>query len=374
MALTSFFRVITVTLSILCIGAARGAPSKEAMAAWQASVVQVEAHAADASAPVVGSGVVVANESVVVPCHLVRDSPRIIVRGADAAYSAALRENDKRRDLCALAAPGLPNPPVRRGAGELKVRQPVHAVAVFGKELVAREGKVVALRPFDNGSLVQIDVSLPPEASGGGLFDNDGNLVGVLAAYLANEKLNFALPLSWIDELPGRAAGRSRVVMRDDSAGQLARVRRATQLQQKEDWRGLLKFGQGWVKADRANRQAWLSVAVAAENLGQHATAASAYLESLRLRPMDSVAWSNLCFAYGALKRNAEAVRACEIGLYTDPDSAVGWFNLGVSAQNAGAAEKAVLAYRQTVRLDPSNSEARRQLEVLERASGKSSR
>jgi len=358
--------LIALSSSMLYPGRVNAARPAAPLVEQAASVARVEA-LSDDRAPAIGSGTIVAPERIVVPCHLVRNTRQIVVRGKNREYPAALQETDGKRDLCLLSVPELVDRGARRGAADkLRVRQPVSAIAIFGSEVQIRRGKITNLRLLDDAYLIQIDIPLPSEASGGGLFDAAGGLIGVLAAFLPNENLNFALPVRWIDDLPARAAGSTRFVLREGTASQAARVARANQLQAKEDWNGLVMLSQQWIKADRADRRAWLMAGIAQQHLKQNEKAAASYLESLRLLPLDPAVWNNLCVAYGELQRKEAAVRSCEIASYTDADSSVRWFNLAATYHYAGLFDKAAMAYRQTLRLDPDHTEARRQLELLE--------
>jgi len=78
----------------------------------------------------------------------------------------------------------------------------------LGLELTLTDGLVSALRVAANEILPDIQTSAPiaPGSSGGGLFDEDGRLVGVTVAIASKEtdNLAFAYPAQWVMELPAR--------------------------------------------------------------------------------------------------------------------------------------------------------------------------
>jgi tetratricopeptide (TPR) repeat protein len=68
-----------------------------------------------------------------------------------------------------------------------------------GLELTFSEGVISALRDTEGVRMVQTSAAISPGSSGGGLFDAQGNLVGVTTFYLKEgQSLNFALPGEWV--------------------------------------------------------------------------------------------------------------------------------------------------------------------------------
>jgi S1-C subfamily serine protease len=60
------------------------------------------------------------------------------------------------------------------------------------------QGLISGLRNYDGRNLVQTDAPLSPGNSGGGLFDESGNLIGIttLASRAGVQNLNFAVAAS----------------------------------------------------------------------------------------------------------------------------------------------------------------------------------
>ena len=133
--------------------------------------------------------------------------------------AASLLARNDERDVCLLFVNELAEPPaaqaVRIGAAKaLSVGEEVYAVgAPAGLELSLSRGIVSQLRgAFGKRSapLVQTDAAISPGSSGGGLFNQAGELVGITTFKWRGESLNFALPAEWIEEL--RAQGRSKLM------------------------------------------------------------------------------------------------------------------------------------------------------------------
>ena len=68
------------------------------------------------------------------------------------------------------------------------------------------QGIVSSLRRMEDGSrFVQTDAAISPGSSGGGLFDENGHLIGITSMYLKDsQNLNFAIPTNWILDLLGQ--------------------------------------------------------------------------------------------------------------------------------------------------------------------------
>ncbi len=83
--------------------------------------------------------------------------------------------------------------------------EPVYAVgAPQGLELSLSEGIVSQLRGGPP-PLIQTTVAISQGSSGGGLFNAEGELVGITTFYLKEgQSLNFALPVEWIGEVAGK--------------------------------------------------------------------------------------------------------------------------------------------------------------------------
>ena len=153
-----------------------------------------------------GSGVRLPSGDVITNYHVVKAGERYTVGRGKQAAPATLKGGDPDKDLCLLTAPGLVAEPARLGkAARLKVGEPVYAVgAPQGLELSLSEGIVSQLRGGPP-PLIQTTVAISPGSSGGGLFNAEGELVGITTFYLKDsQSLNFALPVEWISQVAGR--------------------------------------------------------------------------------------------------------------------------------------------------------------------------
>lgn len=154
-----------------------------------------------------GSGVVIASELVLTNCHVVMQASAVRVRSGSSEFAAISDTSDTQLDLCQLRVPGLSAAPVRRGTvKQVRVGQTVFAIGTpHDLERTLSQGLVSALRETPDGTLIQTSASISPGSSGGGLFDNEGRLIGITTfQHKQGQNLNFALPVDFIDILRNR--------------------------------------------------------------------------------------------------------------------------------------------------------------------------
>ena len=167
------------------------------------SLVKVRAVAADGSVSN-GSAVVIATNLLATACHVTREAKTIEVTHRDRSWSATVESGSTTHDLCLVSVPNLDLPPVAiRGSASLQIGERVIAAGFpGGGDLAVRDGVVEGLYGYDGGQVIRTSATFDAGASGGGLFDAEGALVGLLAFRArSGAKLHFALPADWV--LPG---------------------------------------------------------------------------------------------------------------------------------------------------------------------------
>ncbi len=157
-----------------------------------------------------GSGVVIAPNEVVTNCHVLAKARRAEVLRDNVSYGATLEHADPDRDLCILKVANLKAPAVTMaGVDTLKVGARVYAIgSPRGLDQTISDGLLSGVRRTESGDFIALQVTVPisPGSSGGGLFDTHGRLVGITTfQFKEGQNLNFALPASWISEVPERA-------------------------------------------------------------------------------------------------------------------------------------------------------------------------
>jgi len=321
------------------------------------SVVVVQALGAGEKKSAQGSAVVIGPEEVVTNCHVIEDASRLLVRHRGRDYPAVRKHSDPERDICSLAVAGLTaNAAVRGSTRSLKVGQKVFAIgAPQGLELTLSEGIISGLRDLGSaGRVLQTTAPISPGSSGGGLFDEQGRLIGLTTFYLSEgQQLNFAVPVEWISELPKRAVRGDATAKSRDTW-----LLRTIELEERKDWRALRDHALAWTRAQPKNPAAWFALGIAYNALRQHAKAIDAYQQALRIDPQNADAWYDLGIAYYYLRQHAKAIDAYQQALRIDPQDAGAWNNLGNAYSDVNQHAKAIDAYQQALRIDPQDAVA----------------
>ena len=200
-------------LAALSAGPALALTPAEVFALVSPSVWRVQTLDADrlplgqGSAVVVGPGVLVTN------CHVLARARHVQVRrdGQGTSLPARLMLWDPPRDLCQLQVDNLNAAPVKLGAAaQAVVGQPAYAIGhPRGLDLTMSAGLVSSFRRNAAGQMVllQTSAAVSGGSSGGGLFNEAGELLGLttLASVTGDaQNLNFAIPADWIGDLARR--------------------------------------------------------------------------------------------------------------------------------------------------------------------------
>ncbi len=158
-----------------------------------------------------GSAVVISPGILITNCHVLARAASFMIRRENVSYEAKLQHADAERDLCQVEVRNFNAPAVEVVPTEsLKVGQKVYAIGnPRGLELTLSDGLISGLRRDEDGKsieLVQTSAPISPGSSGGGLFDIKGRLVGVTTSGMRDaQNLNFAMPGSWIADVPLRS-------------------------------------------------------------------------------------------------------------------------------------------------------------------------
>ena len=147
-----------------------------------------------------GSGVLVSGDKVITNCHVIyseHKDPRkaILVKKAGQSLPASLIASNKPYDTCLLMVPGIAgHQTTMADTTSLRVGQRVYAIgAPSGLELTLTEGLLSALRETGESKVIQTSAAISPGSSGGGLFDDQGNLIGITSFQMGTGTgLNFA--------------------------------------------------------------------------------------------------------------------------------------------------------------------------------------
>jgi hypothetical protein len=134
------------------------------------------------SRPASGSAVAISDHLLLTNCHVVNGRPNLKLKQAGKSLTATLVHADSAADRCFLRAAGPALQPVRgiRKFDDLLVGEPVYSLgSPSGFELSFGQGLIAGLRDIKGAHVIQNSAPSAPGSSGGGLFDEHGNLVGI---------------------------------------------------------------------------------------------------------------------------------------------------------------------------------------------------
>ena len=144
-----------------------------------------------------GSAVAVAKNIALTNCHVVARSSVIVLIQNDELYEAILKYADFGSDRCLLETQTKNLVPVSgiRPYDSLKVGEAVYSIgSPGGLEHTLGEGIVSGLRRSEGRRYIQTSAPISPGSSGGGLFDQHANLIGITTFLLRDaQNLNFAI-------------------------------------------------------------------------------------------------------------------------------------------------------------------------------------
>lgn len=263
--------------------------------------------------------------------------------------------------------------------------------APLGLELTFSEGMISSLRKADGGLLIQTTTPISPGSSGGGLFDENGVLIGITTFQTTKgQNLNFAVPAEWISSVSERHAKSSQL---SDQIEQFAK--RAFDLDGAMKWRELQLHADTWTKRYPNHVGGWHWLARAYEKqgkkqdavinyqravesdlyssndgivlwlsyiymgqlqreAGQDAACGAAYGEAMLLYP-DAELAGNMYHCYkraGQFDRGLEVYRQISL---KHPNSEVGWDGLGGAYLNLKKPQEARAAFSKLVTLSPNH-------------------
>jgi S1-C subfamily serine protease len=146
-----------------------------------------------------GSAVAISNRELLTNCHVVESGAFVSIEHEGIEQPAIVVSANSDADRCILkigaGADPLPTWVRVRPYADVKVGERVFSIgAPRGLELSLAEGIVSSKRALDNVRLFQTSAPISRGSSGGGLFDSQGNLLGITTFMLKDsQNLNFAI-------------------------------------------------------------------------------------------------------------------------------------------------------------------------------------
>jgi serine protease Do len=188
------------------------APSGESAAKKTLTPAQIAANAMPSIVAIrtpngLGTGFVVrADGWIVTNLHVVAGSDRVLVRLPSEKILPVVEvmNASPEHDLVVLRIEAKDLPPLALGdSGSVRPGDPVVAIGhPLGFEDTVSNGLLSGVRKVDGMVLLQVSAPIAPGSSGGPLFNEQGEVIGVATAILVGgQNLNIGLPANYVKEL-----------------------------------------------------------------------------------------------------------------------------------------------------------------------------
>lgn len=254
------------------------------------SIVMIKGYTSDGSMAY-GSGVVVGKNKVVTNCHIFRKTPEPFMSRGEDTYRITQVQADRYHDICLIGTEDNPFEPSEIGSATTMKK----GAEIIGMghssgnpSPVNANGVLKSIYPFDNGYIIRSTARFTMGASGSGLFDGEGRLIGINTFKSPGRNAYFyALPIEWLALVEKQPIEKKfpidgKTFWEEEDANKPFFMQIA-QPELQEDWSKLLVVSQRWVKAEPKNTEAWYELGVAQENTKQKPDAEKSYRKALEL-------------------------------------------------------------------------------------------
>ena len=235
-----------------------------------------------------GSAVVIAKNEVVTNCHVVADASNIVVINNGAPHVATAIKPDWRHDLCILTIENLDAPIAKIGSSKnLRYEEPVFTIGYphFLAVPTSTYGVVKGLFPMDDSVIIRATSGFGLGASGGGVFDDDGNLVGIITLKSpGSHSYYYNMPVEWVQALMDKPAqainAKSELPFWASTTKRWPYFMQVVHPYLTQDWPALLKVANQWTQAEPNTVESWFYLA-AAEYAANDLVQAQAHLQKV---------------------------------------------------------------------------------------------
>lgn len=277
-----------------------------------------------------GSGVVVAENQVVTNCHVVANASSISVMSGGAAYHAVGVKPDWEHDVCMLQMEDLPLAPVTmKSSRELKYEQPVFTIGYpsFVAVPVSTSGVVKGLFTMDDSVIVRATSTFRQGASGGGLFDDTGALVGLITLKSPGKNAYYYyMSVDWIQALISKPAGpivvKSELPFWGKPAAEWPYFMKVVFPYLHKDWKGLKEIAEQWAAQEPQNTEAWFYLAAAEYETQDLMTAEQHLHRVISMNDQHSQAFYYLGMIAEASGKHGEAMASVDALSHLDTETA----------------------------------------------------
>lgn len=152
-----------------------------------------------------GTGVVVSDQYVATNCHILANAHGANIAKYGDGYQPVAMKADWKHDLCLLKFDKLPFKPVpMRDSATLQSEEEIFTIGYPSGNSVPQPsyGSIKATYPLDNSLIIRSNAAFALGSSGGAMFDQQHNLIGITS--FKNPGPNsffYSMPVEWIKRL-----------------------------------------------------------------------------------------------------------------------------------------------------------------------------
>lgn len=239
-----------------------------------------------------GSGVVLDKTKVITNCHIFRTTQKPWISRGEDKYEITSVKADVWHDICLVTTEPLPFKPVTLGKSkDLQRGQEIIAIGYSNgvPSPMTSSGSIKGLYDENNGKVIRSNAKFTMGASGSGLFDMDGKLVGINTFKTAGRRssIHFALPIEWLSDLEKQPVSTTFPIIGkalwEEDEDKKPFYMQAAVPETRSDWLKLAEVAEKWIKAEPQSPEAWYAFALAEENLNRAVSAKQAYQTCLSL-------------------------------------------------------------------------------------------
>ena len=267
-------------------------PTLEKLLELNNSIVAVNVDLPDGSSGS-GTGVVVSKEYVATDCHVIANTLGANISKFDDAYKPIAFKADWKHDLCLLKFEELPFKPVPiRDSKTLQYEEDVFSISYPSGNNVPQPsyGSVKAIHNFDNGVIIRSDAAFALGSSGGGLFDEKFNLIGITTFKSPGPQGYFySLPVEWIKKLMKEPDAKSLKTLDIPFWAmpfeQKPYFMKVVIPYQNKEWDTLKSISDLWIKEEPNSSDAWYFLGLADQGKKDLKAAKEAFLKAEKINP-----------------------------------------------------------------------------------------
>jgi len=284
-------KIISLLL-LLIASQVQAIPTLEKLLELNNSIVAVNVDLPDGSSGS-GTGVVVSKEYVATDCHVIANTLGANISKFDDAYKPIAFKADWKHDLCLLKFEELPFKPVPiRDSKTLQYEEDVFSISYPSGNNVPQPsyGSVKAMHNFDNGVIIRSDAAFALGSSGGGLFDEKYNLIGITTFKSPGPQGYFySLPVEWIKKLMKEPDTKSLKTLDIPFWAmpfeQKPYFMKVVIPYQNKEWDTLKSISDLWIKEEPNSSDAWYFLGLADQGKKDLKAAKEAFLKAEKINP-----------------------------------------------------------------------------------------